>query len=595
MPRSLLVLLAKYVFILFLPVLILGILGYVSVFVSRGYAEEQMRRLAQTSLYQIERVSQQFFGEAQATAIAFGTAAPILRALERQLGADAMDLEGLKELELVRNLVSTSAHARQHIQSINIYLEKFDTVLTTEDGIQNVANLADCSWLAEYKARPSESIAWASRRISTPLGPRGPKEPVVSVYQRLFTLAAGDITGVVVLNIREKAIRDQIRAAALTSSQRFVVFDGAGELLVSDLEDEELLPRVREAVRRYATSLFHGDTEYMVSGMVSRDTEWRYLTLTPREVFFAPVTGMVRLSFSIVTLAVVAGLVIVALMARRSARYIRQIFDVIERAEAGLELPTVQNHSTTGFNYITYHVLRAFVERQYYQLQLSERAYREKTLELLALQSQMNPHFLLNTLEALNWQILTETGGPGPANEMVGSLAEIMKYALRSPTRFVPLRDELENVEHYVHIQSLRQQSSYELEVDIPDRLNEAAMIPMTLQPLVENCIVHGFRGRRGGRIRISVVELGESLRLRVEDDGHGLAHSRLEELHKELETHDEEQGDHIGLVNTVRRVRLAFDAPVPVRVEPGVSGGLLVELEVPIRMLPSDSGGMSA
>ena len=595
MPRSLVTLLAKYVFILFLPVLILAILGYVSVFVSRNYAAEQTRRLARTSLYAAERVSQQLFDEAQATAIALGTAGPVLRALERQLGADERDLAGLQELELVRNLINTSAHARPHIQSIFVYLEKFDAVLTTNDEIQNVADMPDRSWLAVYEARPLESDAWASRRLSTPLGPGGPKEPVVSVYQRLFTLGAGEIPGVVVLNIRESSVQDQIRAAALTPSQRFVVFDGTGELLVSDLGDEELLTRVREAVRRGAASLSRGDTEYMMSTMVAPKTEWSYVTLAPSEVLFAPVARMARLNFSIVTLAVVAGLIIVGLMARRSARYIREVFDVIERAEAGLEMPAIHGHPTRGFGYITYHVLRAFVERQYYQLQLSERIYRNKALELLALQSQMNPHFLFNTLKAVNWQILSETGKPGPANEMIGSLAAIMKYALRSPTRFVPLRDEVENIENYVRIQSLRQQTGYELKVEIRDRLANAAMVPMTLQPLVENCIVHGFRGRRKGTIRISAIELGESLRLRVEDDGHGLAHSRLEELRRELESRDEAQGDHVGLVNTVRRVRLAFDAPVPVRVEPLAAGGLLVELELPVRQLSSETGGVKA
>lgn len=585
MPRSLVKLLLKYFFVLISPVLILAILGYVSIFIARRHATEQMDRLAETSLLQIERVSDQLLEEVEATAVALGTAGQVLRVLEARMDAPAIDLGGLRELDLVRNLVNTSAHARPSIESIYIYLEGFESVLTTDSEIMPLGEMQDRSWLPEYMTQSQEVLTWAARRTYTPLGETGPKEAVISVYQRLFNFTAGDLSGVVVLNLRERAVRRLLREAAVSEGQHFVVFDNGEDLIVSDLDNAELFVELRRAVHAREDTLHIGGIEYLISSQRSEQTDWLYLTLTPRDAYFAPVTAMVRINISIVTLAVLLGLSLAGIMARRSYRYITEVVDVIERSRAGHELPTMQGHSTTGLSYITYHVLRAFVERQYYQLQLSERIYRQKTLELLALQSQMNPHFLFNTLEALNWQILSETGKPGAANEMVGSLAQIMKYALRTPTTFVTLREELENVDHYVRLQSLRRQRAYDLAVDVPPELRSATMVPMTLQPLVENAIIHGFKRRQGGRVEIAGTLHGQTLLLTVSDDGIGVPQQRLEELREELAKPLEPGWEHVGLVNTIRRLRLAFDADIRVEIGPSTSGGFKVALKLPMRV----------
>lgn len=595
MRRSFFALLAKSLAFFVTPVLILGILGYASVFISRRYAAEQVAQLAATTLYQIERVSQQLIREARATAIAFGTAAPVLQALRARLGDEDVDLAALRELELIRNLVSTSAHARDHLRSIYIYLEDFDAVLTTDYGTRSLEAMSDRSWLQQYRAQSPRMITWAARRDYQVLSARVAAESVISVYQRFYTFATEGLEGVVVLNVREDAILDLIEEASLSRRQRSAVFDEAGRLITTNVEDEQAVDLLRETpITRAQPTRFGGD-DYVISSSLSAETGWKYVMMTPRSLFYAPVIGMVRISAAIVTIAVVLGLVIVAILARRSYGFIREIVDVIERSESGQSLPSFQDHPTSGFGYITYHVLRAFVERQYYQLQLSERAYREKTLELLALQSQMNPHFLFNTLEAVNWQILSETGTPGPANEMIESLAQIMKYALRPPTRLVPLAAELENVRNYVRIQSLRQQSEYVFHADVPNELMHAAMVPMTLQPLVENSILHGFKGRRAGRVVLRAMEVNDRLRVMVEDDGRGISGDELEQLRAELARPSENSGTHLGLVQTAHRLRLAFEADVSVRLGRSALSGLVVEIEMPLQLLDDEAAARRA
>lgn len=592
MPPSFIRLLTKYFIILTSPVVILALLGYVSVLIAREYATRQIDELAANSLLQLERASEQLLEEAEATAVALGTAGQVLRVLREQMDAAEIGLSGLRELDLVRNLVNTSAHARPRIQSIYIYLEGFDSVLTTHAEIQPIDGMLDTSWLSAYRAQSPEVLTWAARRIHTPLGPAGPRGDVISVYQRLFNFTAGDLSGVVVLNLPEMAVRRLLSDAAVHAEQHFAVFDSDDNLVVSDLDNDRYLPMLEEVMARESDAFSVEGTEYLLRSSQSTQTGWQYAMLIPQTVYFEPVRRMVRLNVTILTLAVLFGAGVAGVMARRSYRYIKEIVDVIERANAGLQLPEMQGHSTTGFSYITYHVLRAFVERQYYQLQLSERAYRQKALELLALQSQMNPHFLFNTLEAVNWQILSETGKPGAANEMIGSLASIMKYALRSPTTFVTLGEELDNVNHYVRIQSLRQRNTYELHARVPENLLRIQMVPMTLQPLVENAIVHGFGDGSQGSITIEAKRSENKLFLRITDDGIGVGEDRLKQLRAELVRRVEPGDDHIGLVNTVRRLRLAFDGEVSVSLSSRNPGGFHVALTIPLQFAPHETSG---
>jgi two-component system sensor histidine kinase YesM len=604
----LLALIAKYFAIVLSPVVVLALLGYVSVFATRQYAGEQMERLASTSLYQLESISDHFLSEVQATALATGTATPLLRTVRAHLESSHVGLEELRELELVRNVVNTAAHARPHVQSIYIYLDGFDAVLNSDTGIIDRAVMKDSSWWPPYANAPPEVETWVARRDYTPLGESGPRESVISLYQRLFTLTARDIEGVVVLNVRESAVRNVLRSAALSSQHRFVVHDADGNVITSDLDDAEFARAAIMAAEAGERSFVRNGTEYMVNESVSSDSGWKYIMVTPRSVYFEPVNGMVRLSFSMVSIAVLSGLGIAVAMAARSMRYIREVFDIIERAESGRDLPSIREHPTTGFSYITYHVLRAFAERQYYQLRLSERAYRQKTLELQALQSQMNPHFLFNTLEALNWQILAESGRPGQANEMVESLSQILKYGLRHPTRYVQLGEEMENASHYLRLQSIRHEAGFRIRFDVPHPLERTAMVPMTLQPLVENCVVHGFTDRCEGSITVKAWKSAPRLlRLRVEDDGRGMPADELRELREAIEkvrpgsnghgiedvsepgaSPGEAADGHIGLVNTVRRLSLAFDAVIPVTLTTHDDAGFVVEFEMPFRLLKS-------
>jgi two-component system sensor histidine kinase YesM len=241
-----------------------------------------------------------------------------------------------------------------------------------------------------------------------------------------------------------------------------------------------------------------------------------------------------------------------------------------------------------GFSHVTYSILRTFLEHQYLRVQMSERRYRLKTLELLALQSQMNPHFLFNTLEAINWKAIELTRGPNRINDMIRDLSSILKYVLQSPSGRETLANEIKHARDYLRIQRVRFKGRFAVRWDLQDGLEQRKVIRFLLQPLLENAIYHGIREKEGhGLVTIGVRESRGRLRIAVRDDGVGIPPRRLAEVRRRLDDEgaDAEKGPgSIGLANTSRRIKLTFGSEYGLGIESEPGRGTIVTVELPSR-----------
>ena len=199
-----------------------------------------------------------------------------------------------------------------------------------------------------------------------------------------------------------------------------------------------------------------------------------------------------------------------------------------------------------------------------------------------ALRTQLQPHFLFNSLQVATSLVRSD---PAAAESMLEQLGDFLRLVLRRGEReLVPLREELELLEHYLAIMRLRFQDRLQVAVSADPSLLDAAVPLLMLQPLVENALQHGVgRRARGGRVEIVVQRTGERLLFRVEDDGPGTA----------AQSKPNEPTEGIGLANTRARLRHLFDGNHAVRLDHVESGGLRVELEIPL--LLDGANGRSA
>jgi two-component system, LytTR family, sensor kinase len=201
---------------------------------------------------------------------------------------------------------------------------------------------------------------------------------------------------------------------------------------------------------------------------------------------------------------------------------------------------------------------------------LEEQARLLSEARLAALTSQINPHFLFNTLNSVSSLIRTD---PNQARVMLVRLSKVLRRLLRKHENFTTLRDELSFIDDYVSIEMVRFGDKLRFEKDVePDALD--MLVPsMLLQPLVENSIKHGLSDKvEGGSIRIAARRSGSRLHLVVEDDGVGIPEAKLKML---LDT-------GIGVTNVSERLKVLFGSEYRMWVESQPGRGARIEIEVP-------------
>ncbi|SDW14818.1 sensor histidine kinase [Paenibacillus sp. CF384] len=201
-----------------------------------------------------------------------------------------------------------------------------------------------------------------------------------------------------------------------------------------------------------------------------------------------------------------------------------------------------------------------------------------KNKELKALQAQINPHFLYNTLDLIN--VMAIENGSKEISKVVDELAIFYKLSLSNGRERVTLANEIKHVVSYVHIQNMRFGGCISLILEIPRELNECIVPKIILQPIIENAILHGImeKEREEGTIRISARAVKGDVLIEVEDDGVGMKPEELEQLFSE----QTKQVGGFGVRNIQERLRISYGAAYGVEFESEMNRGTIVRLLLP-------------
>lgn len=197
------------------------------------------------------------------------------------------------------------------------------------------------------------------------------------------------------------------------------------------------------------------------------------------------------------------------------------------------------------------------------------------------LQSQINPHFLYNTLDTIVW--LAESEKQREVVQMVENLSNFFRAALNHGNDLILVEDELLHVESYLKIQQVRYQDILQYEIDLSERACQYCIPKITLQPLVENALYHGIKKKRGqGMIQIGSREEADYMILFVKDNGIGMSEERLLQIRKMLLPEAERRNDSYGIYNVNERLRLRFGAEYHLEIDSTYGEGTLVEVYLP-------------
>ncbi|MEG0215171.1 MAG: histidine kinase, partial [Hungatella sp.] len=259
--------------------------------------------------------------------------------------------------------------------------------------------------------------------------------------------------------------------------------------------------------------------------------------------------------------AIVIGCFLAFFKTRHDYKYLGKIIGVFSMPDTALnKIQTPKKKSSSPFEYILLNVIQLFLEQDYLKIQDSEKAAKLQLSKMQALQHQINPHFLHNTLNNIYWESVKLTGSENRCSQMISDLSAMMRYSLSDPQEDVKIRDEINYLKKYLEIMKSRYIGKFRVEFCIAEDCSSYLLKKMLLQPLVENAIYHGIKEKKEkGLIRISVHRKKDRIYFNIYDTGKGILPDPLAAIIQNMTVTDQTTNQHIGLVNTNSRLVLSY------------------------------------
>ncbi|NDL68053.1 cache domain-containing sensor histidine kinase [Anaerotalea alkaliphila] len=403
---------------------------------------------------------------------------------------------------------------------------------------------------------------------------------VVSLSKAIFN-RQGEVAGVALIDMKLSAIESIIDSVVLGKSGFLFILQDNGQTVYAPVNPLVYRIRMEEAVQDRIVEI--GSEEYQILSIRSGYTGWNMVGVFP--------TGeTLQVIVQVISSFVLYGLIIFAIaiflshyLTSSLTKPISTLGALMERAEEG-QLDQVFVSSYTDEISQLGHRFNKMLESIQNLLQMVYVEQKEKReAELRAFQAQINPHFLYNTLDTINWMAIEH--GADDIAEMVTALTDLFRIGLSKGNEIIPLENEIKHVESYLKIQRVRYEAMIQYEIICSRQLKRLRVIKLIIQPIVENAIYHGIKTNdRPGEIRIEVDIREGWLLISVSDNGAGIPAEKVAQLNAmlcgELERAD---AFGIGLFNVNERLRLNFGNEFGVEVDSVEGEGTRVFIRHPI------------
>ncbi len=383
----------------------------------------------------------------------------------------------------------------------------------------------------------------------------------VTVYQRM------KYQELMAVNLNQNYFNTWLDSITNYEGQILLVTDKEGQILFSN-RNRDLLPRTLLTPEGYLCTPELAPAglkkEYFFhAGAFPGMYEFQYLSLIPQREVFHISNTLLKLTFAAGLLTILGSSFLAYVYTRRDCRQIFQIIDLFDKAEKG-EFSSPQPPARTNETYfrIINNIISLFMSQTYLKVQLDAKKYALSTAQLSALQYQLNPHFLFNTLQSIDLEVMKVTKRPVTANIMISELSALLRYSLHAPMTLVTVREEADATQSYIRLQALRLAEPFQVIWDREPEVEKLKIPRLLLQPLIENSISHCVPSRMDRlKIKIRINVRKGFLTIAVIDNGPGIPSQNLALLRQNLcNDQVEETGRHIGLKNISQRIRLSYE-----------------------------------
>lgn len=503
-------------------------------------------------------------------------------ALRRILGGEVIPYGDAISMRNLVAMLRSTMQTNSYIDSVYIYLEGYDKFLTSDRGIVEIAEYPDQNWKLFYdRMLEEEQNAVCTRTVENDV--LGEEKKLITVYQR-FLLQKGGI----VMNIGVEPYQKTLDGVFPQHYETLYFFDQQGNLLLSYGQEKELgngeLSAIFQKNRKDGSSdgewvEVNGET-YLYNEISNERFQIHIVSLIPLYVWKNGLGQTVGLFAVIMLLNLCFTALVAYTTTARNFRQIDYMVRVFNDAENGI-YPSEPRHTMQDeYDVIMNNIIYMFLQAVQLNNTLKEKETEAEKAKLAALQMQINPHFLYNTLQGVEFQIQKVSGRENEGVRMLKKLSDILKYSLEDPTSMVSLSEEIQYLKRYVEIQTYRFGSRFIVYYEIDEALKDAQVFRLLLQPLVENSLLHGLRGLdRRGYVKIKALRRGEEILFSVLDNGCGMERAEIQALYARMK---DPKSSHVGICNINSRLILQYGETSALHILSKKGVGCVVKFRIP-------------
>jgi two-component system, sensor histidine kinase YesM len=507
--------------------------------------------------------------------------------LQEVLLKDIAGYEIGKQIDDFKKLSSylESIQFDQNVYRVRLYIKDglyYDTENTNFFSINTIHNTDLYKKAIEYNGQ----IYWTAPYNFKYAGITGTQNILSGVRMISNHGAYGEFIGVVSVDLLVQDIKNILRKSTINKDGFVYLINKENQIITSS--DDELLESKYKGIYNdsflpernlvWKKASLEGQ-DVLVYYKDIRYTGWKLAVVIPVENVLRPSISLRNYTFIIMISIGFIAYFFAMIISNSTIRRIRDLIKTMKKAEQGDLTVKVKadrkdeiGELEKNFN----HMLTKIEELAEEKFKVGKEA---KNAELIALQAQINPHFLYNTLELITCKALKYKAKD--ITDLVNSMAQFYRLSLSNGRDIVSIGDEIAQIETYVYIQNLRFEECIKLEIDVDERIPELSILKLVLQPLVENAILHGIMERdlQNGTIKIKGILDNEDIILKVIDDGVGMTDEEVLNIFLEENNRD---GHGYGVKNVNKRLKINYGEQYGLTYKSVEGKGTTVEIRIP-------------
>lgn len=411
-------------------------------------------------------------------------------------------------------------------------------------------------------------------------------ENVTTFMTPIIDQTSAALYGVLIININVKSITSSYANSSLAKSGDFFIVDPQGKI-ISTIDNDLIGSKSDTFEQKYLGNSNSFLTkrkgkEYIETYFKSNYNNWKYISVIPMDNLMKDNIKVVKNMFLLIAF-IAASLFVILSFAFNSFFYkpVKALISGIRESVNNREEINLKVNRKDEIGFIFNSVNEILKENSKLIKEVYEQKISSKNSELRLLQSQINPHFLYNSLDTAVWMIKLDD--KDNAAQIIESLIQLFRLSLEKINEIITVREELENLNNYLTIQKIRYEEKLKVNINVEEDIMECKMLKLLLQPLVENSIYHGIgKNKRPGNINILGKKSGDLLKFVVEDNGVGIPEDRLENIRRIINSNEKDNDNFYALQNINKRVKLYYGEQYGITIESEENEWAIVTLVLP-------------